>query len=221
MLLTCDVTLVLGDGKNSGPDVAVIRGEIDTSTVERAINLRQVGAELVFVLEVVSTSEKEIENKDLVGNVARYAREGVAEYFSVYLVVDRKVKDLVGRRLQAGAYREIPPDAEGRVYSEQLNLFFQIEQESQELVAFDAETGQRLLISDEVEAKAEEEAARAQQEAAARQTAEARVEEAVAARKAEEAARKSAEESAAEEKAARQAAEEKIAQLEALLGRPE
>ncbi len=211
LLVTCDVTLVLGDGKNSGPDVAVIRGEIDTSTVPRSINLRRVGGELIFVLEVVSTSEKEIENKDLVGNVKRYAEEGVSEYFTVYAVVDRKVRDLVGRRLQAGGdFVEIPPDAEGRMYSEQLDLFFQIDKGTEELVAFDAKTGERVRTGDDekaarkvAEARAEEEAARAKEEAAARKAAEARVEE-------QEAARKVAEDRA-------RAAEEKIAQLEARL----
>lgn len=219
MLVTCDVTLVLGDGKHCGPDIAVIRGEIDTSSVLRAVDLRRVGGELVFALEAVSTSEKEIENKDLVGNVQRYAKERVSEYFSVYPVVDRKVKKLVGRRLQAGDYFEIPPDAEGRVYSEQLDLFFQIEEETEELVAFDAKTGEQVLISDEVEAKAEAESARADAEATARKAAEARAEDEEAARKAAEA---KAQEQVATRKAAEdraRAAEEKIAQLEALLRR--
>jgi hypothetical protein len=175
LLVTCDVTLVLGDGKNSGPDIAVIRGNIDTSTIPRAVNLSRVGGELVFVLEVVSSSEKEIENKDLVGNVGRYAREGVSEYLSVYPIVDRRVKNLVGRRLRGGVFVEIAPDAQGRVYSEQLDLYFQIEKETEELVASDATIGQRLLISDEVEARADAEKARADAEADARKAAEEKI----------------------------------------------
>jgi hypothetical protein len=69
------------------------------------------------------------------------------------------------------------------VYSEQLDLFFQIEASTEELVAFDAKTGQRLLISDEEEAgrkaaEREREAAerRAVEEATARQKAEAELE---------------------------------------------
>lgn len=77
------MTLVLGDGRNSGPDVAVIEGEIDVASVERVIHLQETGARLTFVLEAVSTSEKEIEHKDLEDNPKRYAAEGVSEYFTV------------------------------------------------------------------------------------------------------------------------------------------
>ena len=93
------LVLVLGDGKNAGPDVAVIEGDVDLSGTRRAVNLRAVGARLVFVLEAVSTSDKDIKDKDLKTNVERYAEEGVEEYLTVFLVVERKVKNLVGRRL--------------------------------------------------------------------------------------------------------------------------
>ncbi len=64
-LVTSDAVLVLkSDGRNCSPDLAVIEGEIDRSKIERAVNLRAVGGRLVFALEVVSTSEKEIEEKD-------------------------------------------------------------------------------------------------------------------------------------------------------------
>lgn len=80
----------------------------------------------------------------------RYAEEGVEEYLTVLPVVERKAKDLVGCRLSdQGEYETIPPDAEGRVYSEQLGLYFSIDPGSEELVAVDAETGQRLLTSEE------------------------------------------------------------------------
>ena len=91
----------------------------------------------------------------------RYAEEGVEEYFTLYPVVKRRVENLVGRRLvapkgrernAAGGYVEIAPDAQGRVYSQKLGLFFQIDAESEELVVIDAQTGERLLISDEEEA---------------------------------------------------------------------
>ena len=81
----------------------------------------------------------------------------------------RKVSRLVGRRLtEERFYAELTPDAQGRVYSQQLGLFFSIDADSEELVMVDAETGQRLRISDEEEQRAEE-------EAAARQRAEAEV----------------------------------------------
>ncbi len=160
IVVTSDVTVVLRhDGKNCGPDVAVIEGDFDPGAVPGAIHLREVGGRLAFALEAVSTSEREIEDKDLKKNLKRYAREGVEEYFTLYPVLGRRVKDLVGRRLSTeGEYEEIPPDEAGRVYSEQLGLFFYIDPKSGKLVAVDAGTSQRLLTSDEEEARADREA---------------------------------------------------------------
>ena len=93
------------------------------------------------------------------------------EYFTVYPILERRVKNLIGRELMKGRYVEIPPDAEGRVYSKQLDLLFQIDPESEELQAFDATTGRRLLISDEEEAGREKaEAALSETEAALGET---------------------------------------------------
>lgn len=178
IVVTSDVLLVLRhDGKTSAPDVAVIEGDFDTSKIEGAIHLEAVGGRLVFALEAVSTSEKEIEEKDLEKNRVRYAKEGVEEYFTVYPVVGRRVRDLVGRRLEKGGYVEIPPDAQGRVYSKKLDLIFQIDAESEELVVIDAGTGERLLSSDEEEAGRRQAEERAEQEAAARRQAEERAEQ--------------------------------------------
>ena len=176
IVVTSDVLLVLRhDGKTCSPDVAVIEGDVDTSKIKGAVNLEAVGGRLAFAFEAVSTSEKEIEDKDLEKNVVRYAKEGVEEYFTVYPQAERQVRDLVGRRLEKGAYVEIAPDAQGRAYSEKLDLFFEIDAESEKLVVIDARTGQRLLISDEEEAgRLEAEAALEEAEAARRQEAEAR-----------------------------------------------
>ncbi len=192
--VTSNVTLVLGDGRNSGPDVAVIEGEIDVSGVKRAIHLHKIGVRLKFVLEAISTSEKEIENKDLEGNLKRYAAEGVSEYFTVYPTEGTQVRDLVGRELQDDEYVEIGPDVQGRLYSKTLGLYFSIDRSSHELVVVDAATGQRLRSSEEVEERAEAEAEarrqaerRAEAEAEARrQETEARRQEAEARRRAEE-----------------------------------
>ncbi len=206
LLVTSDVVLVLrSDGRNCSPDLAVIEGEIDRSKIERAVNLRAVGGRLVFALEVVSTSEKEIEEKDTEKNPQRYAREGVAEYFTLYPVAERRVRDLVGRRLENGGYVEIPPDPQGWVHSRQLDLYFQIDAESEELVVLDAKTGERLLISDEEEAGRKKAEAEHQQEAEARRQAEERAEQ-------EAEARRQAEERAEQEAEARRLAEERAEQ---------
>ena len=178
IVVTSDVTLVLRhDGKNCGPDVAVIEGDFDPDAIPGAIHLREVGGRLAFALEAVSTSEMEIEDKDLKKNLVRYAREGVEEYFTLYPVLGRRVRGLVGRRLVRSDWVEIPPAAEGRVVSRKLDLFFQIDA-SEELVVIDARTGKRLLISDEEEARADEAEACAEQEAEARRQAEERAEQA-------------------------------------------
>ncbi len=174
-VVTSDVNLVLRhDKRNCAPDIAVIKGDFDHLGLEAGINLREVGGRLLFALEAVSTSEKEIENKDIEKNVDRYAREGVREYFTVYPKTKNKVSDLVGRRLgPAGKYVDIAPDAQGRVASEMVGLLFSIDAGTKGLVVEDAETGKRLLIFEE-EAKARQQAEAAQQqEAEARQKAEA------------------------------------------------
>jgi hypothetical protein len=171
LLVTCDVVLVLrSDGKNCAPNLAVIDGDVDVSDIEWGVHLRDVGGRLVFALEVVGASEKEIEEKDTRDNPARYAQEGVTEYFTIYPSGERRVKDLVGRTLVQGDYVLIAPDAAGRVYSAVLDLFFQIDAKSEELLVYDATTGQRLLISDE------EEAGRKKAEAALREAVEKRQE---------------------------------------------
>ncbi len=194
IVVTSDVNLVLRhDQKNCAPDIAVIEGDFDPMMLDGGINLRDLGGRLVFALEVVSTSEKEIENKDIEKNVDRYAAEGVREYFTIYPKLKNTVSDLVGRRLgPAGKYEEIAPDAQDRVASELLGWLFSIDAVTEQLVVEDAETGQRLRVFKE--------------EAAARQQAEAERQQAEAARQRAEAARQ-------EEAAARQQAEADLEQV--------
>jgi len=210
IVVTSDVTLVLShDGKNCGPDVAVIEGDFDPNVIEGAINLRAVGGRLVFALEAVSTTAQEIEDKDLKSNPERYAAEGVEEYFTVYPQPGRKVSNLVGRRLRpAGEYVEIVPDAQGRVVSNKLGLYFSINAETEELVVVDAETGQRLRILEEAERRLAE-------ETAARQKAEERAEQEAAEKQKEAAARQKAEAEKQKEAVARQKAEAEKQKTEA------
>ncbi len=199
-MVTSNVTLVLrSDGLNCAPDIAVIEGEIDRSRIERAVKLRELGGRLIFALEVVSTSEKAIEDKDVKVNLERYAREKVRDYFTVYPIVESQVKDLVGRRLKKGSYVEIAPDAQQRVYSKELDLFFQIDADSNELVAIDARTGQRLLISDEEEAGRKKAEAGRKKAEAALDVAEAALDVAEAARRQEAEVRRQAEQRSEQE----------------------
>ncbi len=220
-VVTSDVTLVLRhDGKNCGPDVAVIEGDFDPGAIEGGINLRAVGGRLVFALEAVSTTEKEIEDKDLKKNPGRYAAEGVEEYFTIYPKPGPKASNLVGRRLgSTGGYVQIVPDVQGRVKSETLGLFFSIDAETERLVVADATTGQRLRILEEAEAARTEAERRLAEEAAARQKAEAEREKAEAEReKAEAERKKEAEARHQAEERAEQGLRRKIEDLCGLLG---
>jgi hypothetical protein len=208
LLVTCGVVLVLDDGKNCAPDIAVIEGDVDESTLKRAINLRAVGGRLIFALEVVSTSEKEIENKDIKTNVKRYANQEVDEYLTIYPLFERKVEDLVGRQLVKGGYKKIVPDKQKRVHSKKLNLHFVIDKVSKELVALDALTDQRLLISDEEEAGRLAEKAGRSEEKAGRLEAETGRSKEKAGRLEAETGRSEAERLLAEEAAARRKAEQ-------------
>ncbi len=220
IVVTSDVTLVLRhDGKNCGPDVAVIEGDFDTSKIQGGIHLEAVGGRLAFALEAVSTSEKEIEDKDLEKNLLRYAKEGVEEYFTVYPVMGRQVRDLVGRRLKDGGYVEIAADAQGYVVSEKLGLSFQIDVESKELVVIDTKTKERLLISDEEEAgRRAAETALDAAEAARRQAEERAEQQAEARRRAEERAEQQVEARRQAEERAEEALRRNVEDLCSLLG---
>ena len=195
LLVTRGVVLKLADGKNCAPDVAVLQSEakgedIDTSGVDRAIDLVAVKARLIFALEAVSTSHKKVEKKDTEDNVKRYAKHRVPEYVTYYPVAGGKAEKLTGRRLPEkdgeykGKYRKIAPDVRQRVYSRMLDLELVIDPSSHRLVVYDATTGQRLLTAEEeetgrLEAKrllAEESEARKKAEQARKAEAEARQE---------------------------------------------
>lgn len=142
-----------------------------------------------FVMEF---SSKNTWTKDLTDKKDIYASLNIQDYIlydaeGLYLP-----SQLMGYELVDGNYKEITPDAEGGIHSSSLNLDFHIREE--ELGIFDPETGEW------VKTRAEEEAARADEEAAARreettraETAEARAETAEARAQQEANARQQAE----------------------------
>jgi hypothetical protein len=106
---------------------------------------------------VVSPNNAELRRTDLVDKVEVYAKERIPEY----LILDPSRSDTghqlywLGYRLGPdGRYRWIEPDAEGRVLSETTGLRFGTSPDRQEILVFDAATGERLLTSAEVEEKA-------------------------------------------------------------------
>lgn len=114
--LACELPVLYpGEGPFSPDLMAVLDvedpGDADTRTAWVVAEERR-GLDLV--LEVHYSGNKE---KDLVTNVARYARLGIPEYF----VYDRRAQKLYGYRLQAGRYLSIP-DRRGLLRSRVLDL---------------------------------------------------------------------------------------------------
>ena len=202
------------DGTNCAPDIAVIEkedgGKIDTSELERAIKLRDVGARLVFALEAVSTSDKEVENKDIEKNVLRYAAHRVNEYLTYYPIKGGKAEKLAGRRLPKSGpdYDLIAPDGQERVRSKKLDLFFVIDKASQKLEAYDATTGEKLLTSEEEQAERRKAQAEREQAQAEREQAQAEREQAQAEREQAQAEQARTQRLLAEEAEARRKAEQ-------------
>ncbi|NER99547.1 MAG: Uma2 family endonuclease, partial [Symploca sp. SIO1B1] len=106
-----------------------------------------------FVLEVVSPAYRK-EDREI--KVVKYALTGVQEY----VIVDRRrqkgklVDEVLGYRLTQGIYQPIVPDEEGRIYCETVGLLISLQSGS--LVVEDADTGERLLSSLELEATNQE-----------------------------------------------------------------
>ena len=151
-----DVLLTRKHHPNMSPDVAVISG-LDSPTVDaRGIRLDRQGVQLLFALEVVSNSRKEIREKDYVANVRIYAEAGVSEYLAVEpgdLERQTPVK-LSAWRLEAAdaKLRPVELDARGGFSSETIGLRFGPDPGSPRLAVEDAATGERLRVSDEEEA---------------------------------------------------------------------
>jgi len=100
------------------PDLCVIKSiphdrlnQVKTYTVEKGHPAPRV------VIEVGSDFPNERDYKD---KKAKYQRMGVPEYF----IFDLIHRELVGYRLVGRKYKEIEPNAEGRLYSIELSLEF-------------------------------------------------------------------------------------------------
>jgi len=193
------------------PDLAVMRGVRDKEANRESFDVVQEGALPCLVVEVVSSRTAEHRRADYEEKVRIYEQAGVPEYQLVDPQLHLKAPRMriSGHRLDAsGLYQDIEPDRAGRLLSETTGVWFTVSADGQRLWLVDAETGEKLLTSRETDDRVE-------QEAAARQHAEALAERAaVAQRLAEElaereaAARRLAEDLAEREATARRLAEE-------------
>lgn len=133
------------------PDLIVL---LDSDQRERRVlKLWEERSSPNFVLEVTSKSTR---GKDQGGNLDRYARLGIVEYFqfdpaSVYLL-----PALQGYRLQPnGRYLPIVSDKRGQVVSEQLGIVFALNSDGG-LELRDQASGELLLTEAETERQAKE-----------------------------------------------------------------
>lgn len=151
-----DVVMVRKGRRNLSPDVAVIDGLRHPTAPSRSVDLDQEGVRLLFALEVVSTSRKEMRDKDYVANVRIYAEAGVPEY----VVIEPGDVDggapvkLSAWRLdpERGELRAVEPDERGGFSSQTTGLWLGPDPAGPWLVVEDAATGERLRFSDDEEA---------------------------------------------------------------------
>jgi Uma2 family endonuclease len=150
-----------------GPDISITRGLRKGDRF--SFDVETEGVAPSMIIEVVSPLDSRIRRTDLRDKVAIYQRAGIREY----LIIDSTLRDrrfrLLGYRMdRTGRYRPIEPDAEGRLFSETLGLWFQASPDGERVLVFEHPGMRRLL-------NLEEEKERADREAQARQAAEAEV----------------------------------------------
>lgn len=156
------------------PDVCVVRGLRDRRRYRGSLDLEAEGVRPCLLIEVVSPTYR---RQDYDAKVKIYERVGIDEY----LIVEPRAGEpfvLTGYRLDdAGRYRPIDADANGRLLSESTGLWFRPHPEpdfdsERFVVVEDAATGERLLTAEEEARRrreAEAEVARLKKELARRE----------------------------------------------------
>ena len=160
------------------PDVFVVMGAAKRAEdPRRSYKLWEEPKGPDFVLEVMSRSTWSVDRDE---KPELYASLGVQEYWLLDPTGEQYAPRLRGMRLVAGGYRDIPPrgpEIGGRVLrSEVLGLDARVDR-GEALRLRDPATGRDLLTYDEEHDGRRVAEVRAQQEAAARETAEAKVAE--------------------------------------------
>lgn len=151
------------------------------------------GRGIDLALEILYSGDRQ---KDLVSNLARFARLGIPEYF----VYDRKNQRTYGYRLVApgaSTYRTIPPRS-GRLASKVLGLELGVVDDRLRFFYGEAEVPEARELIGRLDALVEQRERRLEEEIALRLEAERRLAEEIAAREAEVEARLKAEAQVAE-----------------------
>lgn len=135
------------------PDVAVVPGAEDWAVQRTVLDVAAEGVSPALIVEVLSPR---FIDADLIEKKTIYAKAEVHEYFIVDSGVtgdgtidarkheaDSTVECRVsGFRLVDGNYRDIVPDADGRLYSEVARLWLVADTEAQQINAISKRTGQ-------------------------------------------------------------------------------
>lgn len=130
------------------PDTFVVFGISNKEQNRSKFIVADEGVRPSFVLEVVSPRYR---REDREKKVLEYARTRVIEY----VIIDRRsqrgqvIEEVLGYRLVEGLYQPITPDEEGRILCETVELLMSLQEGR--LVIEDANTGERLLSSLELE----------------------------------------------------------------------
>ena len=140
------------------PDVMVIKGV--QKHERRTFKVWAENAHPCVVFEVTSKSSI---IEDTVSKSMLYAKLGVREYFLFDPLCEYLEHALVGFRLEEGEYVALIPDAEGRLFSEELGVF--LNPENDILRVIDPHTGNPVPSLEEAISIAAQEAQRAEQEA--------------------------------------------------------
>jgi colicin import membrane protein len=139
---------------NPSPDLAVVRGARDKEKDRTIFKVAEEGVRPCLIIEVVSNSDAEMRRNDHEKKVEIYQRAGIPEY----LIVDPPFAPegrllLTGYRLASDRrYRRIEPDSLGRLRFETANLLFAASLDGRTVRVADAETGDWLPTSSDVEA---------------------------------------------------------------------
>lgn len=213
---------VLYPGESAfSPDIIAVRDVEDLGEGDgrMAWSVAEEGRGPDLVMEILVKGDRD---KDLVSNVARYARLGIPEFF----VYDRLNQRLYGYRLSGQAPRryESIPFRGGRLGSAVLELDLRIVEGRLRFFYGEAQVPESRELIGRLDAMLDQRERQIEEEAAARQQAERRVaieRESLreTERRAEEAERRAEEEAAARQEAERraEAAEARLAQLNAEL----
>lgn len=148
------------------PDTFVAFGVRNKEQVRTEFVVSDEGVRPALIVEVVSPRYRKVDREI---KVKEYAQAGVQEY----LIIDRRkqrgqvIEEVLGYRLVEGQYLPLSPDEDGRVLFETVGLWISLI--DGRVVMEDAQTGERLLNSLELEQRvtqAEQRATQAEQHAA-------------------------------------------------------